>query len=389
MKSELTADLATGFIEHFGHKPERAAFAPGRIEVLGNHTDYNEGLVLSCAIDRGLCFVASNSDTNQCRVFAANVREEASFEADAPKPRKDKFWVNYVAGVYDGLLKTGLPAKGFNGALLGNLPIGSGLSSSAALEISAALTLSSIMGNVPDLMTLARIGQQAEHTFAGTKCGLLDQISSLYGKENHLVMTDFRTLDIQTVPFDPDYCFLICNTHTKHALSDGTYNERRESCERASDMFKTLLDRPVTALRDVTSKDLYAHKDKLPVLAAKRAAHVIGENERVASAARYLKKGDLEEFGKLMFQSHQSSIENFENSCAELDTVVNSAKQIPGVLGARLSGGGFGGSAIILANQRDTEAISHAINKSFEKAHGRTCDIIKAVPSAGAHLIQL
>jgi galactokinase len=270
---------------------------------------------------------------------------------------------------------------------LGNVPIGSGLSSSAALEISTALAVAKLWNVDLDPLEAARIGQKAEHDFAGAKCGLLDQISSLYGTEKRLVMTDFRSLKVKNPPFSGDYVFLACNTHAKHALVDGAYNERRASCEAAAAFFAAELTHPVSALRDVSMDEWKKHSGTMNAVHAKRAAHVIGENERVLKGMAALDRGDFEEFGELMYESHESSINNFENSCWELDFIVETTRRIPGVLGARLSGGGFGGSVIVLLNARDVETVSKAVSSAYAKEFSQKCDVQLLKPSAGAKVL--
>jgi galactokinase len=379
--------VSKAFEDHFGHAHTVASYAPGRVEVLGNHTDYNEGFVLSAAINFGTYFLASPSEDSTCRIVAGDLMAEVSFDVNAPNAVTENTWANYVIGVFAGLQSHGEMKTGFNGMFLGNIPLGAGLSSSAALEICTGLALGKLYGIEVDALEMAKIGQKAEHEHAGVKCGLLDQVSSLFGQENSLVMTDFRSLEVQALPMGDDAAFLMCNTKAKHALVDGEYNERREHCEEAAAYFKDALSHPVDALRDVSWAEWEEHGPKMPPLAAKRAAHPIGESERVLTGRKLLDGNDLVGFGKLMFDSHDSSVNYFENSCAELDTIVNAAKAIPGVLGARLSGGGFGGSVVALIHPRDAEMVSHAIRVAFEKTHGHPCDISVITPSAGARLI--
>lgn len=387
INEEVFNELKQKFQDHFGCEHTVAAYAPGRVEVLGNHTDYNEGYVLSAAINYGTFFIACPSDDSTCRLVAGDLMAEVTFDAASPAPVTENTWANYVIGVFGSLKEHGEITKGFKGMFLGNIPLGAGLSSSAALETTSGLGLGELYGIKVDNLTLAKIGQKAEHEFAGVKCGLLDQISSIFGKANSLVMSDFRSLEVENVPLGHEACFLMCNTHAKHALVDGEYNERREKCEAAAEFFKEKLDHEVAALRDVSWAEWEQHKDEMEATTANRAAHPIGEDERVIKGRELLSKGGLEEFGKLMFDSHDSSVNYFENSCKELDTVVNAAKNIPGVLGARLSGGGFGGSVVALVHPRDVEVVSKALSTAFEKEHGQPCDINIILPSDGATVL--
>jgi galactokinase len=379
--------LMRKYRNHFGRDPEVVAYAPGRIEVLGNHTDYNEGFVFSAAINFGTFFAAAKSASKACRLVAGDLMKEVTFDANDVTPSKMDTWQNYVNGTFAGLTEN-RAEHGFDGMFLGNIPLGSGLSSSAALEMSTGLALAKLYNVTVDLVTLAKIGQKAEHTYAGCKCGLLDQISSLAGKEGKLVKTDFRSVAYENVDLGPDACFLMCNTHAKHALVDGAYNRLREACEAAAAYFAKVLRHPVKALRDVSMAEWVLYKGGLPEDVANRAAHPIGENERVLKGAELLAAGDLARFGALMFDSHESSRTLFRNSCEELDVVVDAAKKIPGVLGARLSGGGFGGSVVVLVHPRDAETASAALASAYSAKFGTPCDVSVITPAAGAYVVQ-
>ena len=380
-------ELLKKFCAHFGRDPEVSAYAPGRIEVLGNHTDYNEGFVFSAAINFGTFFAAAKSATKGCRLVAGDLMKEVAFDTTGIEASKTDTWQNYVKGTLAGLTAVKAVPCGFDGMFLGNIPLGSGLSSSAALEMCTGLALSKLYGIDVDAVALAKIGQKAEHVYAGCKCGLLDQISSLAGEEGKLVKTDFRLVAYETVKLGTDACFLMCNTHAKHALVDGAYNTRREACEQAAAHFAKVLRHPVQTLRDVSMAEWAIYRRGLPEVVANRAAHPIGEDERVLKGAELLDKGDLAGFGALMFDSHESSRTLFENSCEELDAVVEAAKKIPGVLGARLSGGGFGGSVVVLVHPRDAETAAVALANAYAAKYGKPCDVSVIKPAAGAHLV--
>lgn len=376
--------LVAIFAEHFGGAPSLVAYAPGRVEILGNHTDYNEGYVLSAAINRGTWFAVRRTTGRQCRLVAGDLRQEAVFDAADPQPCAEAPWANYGIGVWAGL-KERLPAgAAVEAAFLGDIPLGGGLSSSAALEMSTGMALAGLFGIEVPRLDLARIGQAAEHRYAGVRCGLLDQISSLCGREHALVMTDFRTLQVETVPMADSVVFLIFNTHVKHRLVDSAYNERRERCEAAVGEFARLLERPVRALRDVSWPEWEREASRMDPVTARRAAHVIGENQRVLQGRERLRSGDLPGFGRLMFESHESSRLNFENSCPELDALVQAARGTSGVLGARLSGGGFGGSAVVLVEAAAADAAVRRIRQAYEASVGQPCDELTVVPSQGA-----
>ncbi|MBQ6924889.1 MAG: galactokinase [Kiritimatiellae bacterium] len=388
MNTALKNELLAKFRAHFGCEPTAVAYAPGRVEVLGNHTDYNEGLVLSAAINNGTFFAVAPSAGSLCRLVAGDLMHEVSFPADAPKPVAEDTWANYCLGVHAGLLAKAPFTEGYLGMFLGDIPQGSGLSSSAALEMTTALALAARYGIALDKLEAAKIGQKAEHTFAGVKCGLLDQISSLFGKEDMLVKTDFRSLEVENVPLSPDAVLLVCNSNAKHALVDGAYNQRREDCEAAAAYFKGVLDHPVKALRDVSWAEWEQFKSGLPARVANRAAHPVGEDERVLAGAKLLADGDLAGFGKLMFESHESSRVLFENSCEELDILVDICRGTEGVLGARLSGGGFGGSIVALVEKDKAEAAGKAIASAYAEKTGKVCGVHAIRPAEGARLVE-
>lgn len=382
-------DLMEKFKAAFGRDPEVVAYAPGRIEVLGNHTDYNEGYVFSAAIDCGTFFAACKQPGPECRLVAGDLMREVNFTIDKVEPSQTDTWQNYVKGTFAGLQELKPADSGFSGMFLGNIPLGAGLSSSAALEMCTGLALAKLYGIVTDQVTMAKIGQKAEHNYAGCKCGLLDQISSLAGKPGMLVKTDFRSIEFENVDMGRDACFLMCNTKVKHRLVDGGYDRLRANCEAAAAHFaKRITSHPVIALRDVAMTEWALYKDGLDEAVANCAAHPIGEDERVLLGARWLEEGDLAGFGRLMFDSHESSRVLFKNSCEELDLVVDIAKKIPGVLGARLSGGGFGGSVVVLVGPRDAETAAEAIANAYRARCGKECEVSLIRPSAGARLVK-
>lgn len=381
-------ELIQKYEAHFGKSPTVVAYAPGRIEVLGNHTDYNEGYVFSAAINYGTFFAISPNDAGLNRIVAGDLMHEVSFPLTDAKPVTEDTWANYVIGTTMGVNAIKPQDAGFDAMFLGNIPLGMGLSSSAALEMCTAKALCALYNIKADQVTLAKIGQAAEHHYAGCPCGLLDQISSLCGEDGKLVKTDFRSLKVETVDLGPDVCLLMCNPHARHALVDGQYASRRQACESAVGYFAEKLATPVTALRDVTLANWVAHQSGLDPIVAKRIAHPIGETERVLQGADILAKGDLVAFGQLLFDSHESSRTLFENSCQELDTVIAITKTIPGILGARISGGGFGGSAVVLVNVAQADAAAQAIADTYKAQTGATCDVTRIQPSQGACVIQ-
>ncbi|MCR5751206.1 MAG: galactokinase [Kiritimatiellae bacterium] len=390
LNQEVYDELTAKFEKMYGEKPEVVAYAPGRIEVLGNHTDYNEGFVFSAAIDKGTFFAISPSKDESCELTAGDFMETAKFSIRDVKPAKEMSWQNYVTGTFNWLFD-GNPSSakhGFRAMFLGNIPLGAGLSSSAALEMCAALAFSKIYGIEKDRTALAKIGQKAEHTFAGCPCGLLDQASSMYGKAGALVKSDFRTNEFESVPMGDGVAFMMVKSNAKHALVDGAYASRRQACEEAAKYFAGVLRKGgVTHLRDVTMAEWVLYRGGLSETTAKRAVHPIGEDERVLQGAALLAKGDLKGFGALMYDSHESSRSWFENSCEELDAIVDAAKAIPEVYGARLSGGGFGGSCCLLVDPTAADRIAAQISREYKAKFGDepVCSLIR--PSDGAHLV--
>ena len=391
LNQEVYDKVVATFEAKFGAKPAKVAYAPGRIEVLGNHTDYNEGFVFSAAIDKGTFFAASPADDDKITLVALDMDETYEVELSAVAPVKSGMtWANYPLGTFNWLFE-GRPTEanlGFKAVFGGNIPLGAGLSSSAALEMATVLALQKIYGTSFGRTELAKIGQKAEHTFAGCPCGLLDQASSLYGMAGALVKSDFRSNVFETVNLGDKVAFMMVKSNAKHALVDGAYASRRQACEDAAKYFACVLKKGgVTHLRDVTAAEWILYRGGLSETTAKRAIHPIGEDERVLQGAALLAKGDLKGFGALMYDSHESSRNWFENSCEELDAIVDAAKAIPEVYGARLSGGGFGGSCCLLVDPAAAEKIATAISKEYKAKSGDepTCSLIKA--SEGAHLV--
>ena len=391
LNQEVYDKVVAAFAAKFGAKPAVVSYAPGRIEVLGNHTDYNEGYVFSAAIDKGTFFAVSPAADDTVTLVALDMDETFSCKlGDVKKVEQGATWANYPLGTFNWLMG-GAPAaagKGFNAVFGGNIPLGAGLSSSAALEMATAIALQKVYGTKFDKTELAKIGQKAEHTFAGCPCGLLDQASSMYGQPGALVKSDFRTNAFESVPMGDGVAFMMVKSNAKHALVDGAYASRRQACEDAAKYFASVLKKGnVTHLRDVTMAEWVLYRGGLSETTAKRAVHPIGEDERVLQGAALLAKGDLKGFGALMFDSHESSRNWFENSCEELDAIVDAAKAIPEVYGARLSGGGFGGSCCLLVDPAAADKIAAQISREYKAKFGDepVCSLIK--PSEGAHLV--
>ena len=342
-----------------------SARGPGRVELLGNHTDYNEGVVLSAAINFAVTIHGEARADG-----AVSVRSTfAPHEVRAPLSRLDKqtggnSWANYPFGVADCLRKAGYPISGFQMSIDSDLPPGAGLSSSAALEVATARLLQKLFSLEITPLELAKLCRRAENNYVGVQCGLLDQVSSVFGKRGHAIYLDCRSESVQNIPLPSETALLVFHTGAEHRLVGGEYNERREQCFAAA----RALGAP--ALRDVTTAQLEAARGTLDDLVYRRAAHVVGENERVFAGIDFLRHGDGPAFGKLMFASHASSRTNFENSTPELDALVELARDEPGVLGSRLTGGGFGGATISLVEAGRAGEIAHHLEERYTTRTG-------------------
>lgn len=385
-KATVIETTVSAHVAAFGKQPDTMAWAPGRIEVVGNHTDYNEGTVLSAAINLGHIFTISRSGQKGVRLQAVDMKTVDTFYVSDDQKYPEAIWCDYVKGVFYYIQEiTGVEIDGIDCTFFSSIPMGSGLSSSAALEVACAKAVLKMLDQEIDPKEMARLCQKAEQVFAGTNCGLLDQFSSIFGISHGLIHSDFRSLEVTTVTLPDDVEFLVINPKKKHKLADSPYNERRERCEQAAQELAELIDHPVSALRDVSWEEFEQFKAQMDPGAAKRAAHVIGEITRTEQGVELIQTGDIEAFGRSLFESHQSSIDYFENSCDELNTVVNAARKA-GALGARLSGGGFGGVAIVLVHAAKAKGIGEEISAACQE-NGFTPDVLAIVPSAGAEVI--
>jgi galactokinase len=367
--------------------PEARVFrAPGRVNLIGEHTDYNDGFVMPAAIDFSTWVTIAPRDDRTVSVFSENFAEKTEFDLDEPNPKARGHWSDYVRGVAVILEQAGHPLRGATLRIRGEVPIGSGLSSSAAIEVASGYALLRNSGLSVDCVELAKLCQRAENDFVGMRCGIMDQFISCSGQEGKALLLDCRSLDARLLPLPKEARLVICNTMVKHALASGEYNARRAECEAAVRHFAQ--SRPkVRALRDVTGADLELYGGDLSKVIYRRCRHVITENARVLKAAAALEAGDLQVFGRLMNESHRSLRDDYEVSCKELDVMVELAQQVPGVYGARMTGGGFGGCTVNLVKAEHLEEFKQTVGRAFEQAIGLVPEIYVCSAAQGAEEI--
>lgn len=346
------------------------AFAPGRVELLGNHTDYNEGVVLSAALDLGI--IAEGCAAGFIRLRSGEADCRFPLPVDGLEPSGE--WTDYPLGVIRVLAAEGYSIGGMDVEFSSTLPSGAGLSSSAAIEVATAILLTKLGRLEMAPLELARLCRRAENEFVGVNCGLLDQATSVFGRRNEIVFLDCREESVDTIPVPPGIGLLIVDSGVKHALTGGEYNERRQDCFAAASLLG------VAALRDARSDQLAGLPDRI----RRRALHITGENERVLAARDALRHGDVARMGHLMSESHRSSIRNFENSTEELDLLCGLACQSPGLFGARLTGGGFGGSIVALGLKEALPAAGERVVEEYGRISGNTARAWICSPGPGA-----
>jgi galactokinase len=386
------------FRKHFSIPPVHVVQAPGRLELLGNHTDYNEGLVLSLAVDKTIQMAVSPRSDGRVELVSSAFAAPETFPAHELEKNPAAPWADYVKGVLGQLRRRQVHFTGFNAAIHGTIPLGAGLSSSAALEVVTALAVRALhpysltlagstipprrdaKGALPPLtpvekLEIAKVCQAAESQFVGVHCGLLDQISSLFGKAFHAIEIDCQSLAIERVPMIGDIAIVVCNTGVKHELVAGAYNSLRRHCEAAARSLG------VKSLRAIDPPRLIANQRRLDPRDYDCAWHIVGENQRVVFGARALRDGDFVQFGQYLFQSHESSRDFFKNSSSELDLLVELARAHPACLGARLTGGGFGGATLNLVERAQVESFGAAMTAGYERRTGErmepmVCEVV-------------
>lgn len=372
--------VVEAFVSKFGEEPEGLIRAPGRVNLIGEHTDYNDGFVLPMAIDRAVWVALRRRADTTVHVASLDYPREHEFDAAAPE-RGDGGWIEYVKGVCWALKEAGWPIAGWEGVFAGNVPIGAGLSSSAALELAAARAAASVADAPWDAREAALLCQRAENAWVGVQCGIMDQMISALGEPGHAVLIDCRPHESEAVPLPHDVLVVILDTSTRRELIGSAYNDRRLQCEAVAQHFG------VKALRDLTPADLEAGAGGLEEVALRRGRHVVGENARTLEAARAMRSGDARRLGELMDESHRSLRDDFEVSSEALDTMVEVAREHGGCLGARMTGAGFGGCAVALVERGATEHFARSVAERYRERTGLEPKVYVTGATAGASAV--
>ena len=380
-------ELKREFKNRFGHNNYRVYHAPGRVNLIGEHTDYNGGYVLPCPLDFGTYLLAGANEKETYRMISMNF----SYQADVPIhtiTKQDKEWVNYPLGVAFELHKKGHALQAADMLFSGDIPNGAGLSSSASVEMATAVALNDLFDYGENILDLVKLSQQAENNFVGVNCGIMDQFAVGMGREGHALLLDCATLNHEQVPLElPALKILISNTNKKRGLADSKYNERRAECELAVSLISN--QKPIMYLGELDWSDFEQVKPALKDdTALKRARHIVSENQRAKQAADALKKGDFEEFGQLMTQSHISLRDDYEVTGPELDALVDEALMIDGVLGSRMTGAGFGGCTVSLVSDGAVDGFTEKVSRGYEKLTGIKPDFYMAETGPGARRVE-
>ncbi len=376
----LQQQVMEAFERRYGMRPDVVVRAPGRVNLIGEHTDYNDGFVLPMAINRATWIALRPRHDRVVRVFSLEFNDAAEFSLDGMEKTPTR-WVEYIKGVAWALQNAGYSLTGWDGVIAGDVPIGAGLSSSAALELATARAFGSTSSFPWSAPIMAKLGQKAENQWVGMNCGIMDQMISAAGKAGHALLIDCRTLDSEQVPLPPGTLVVVLDTATRRGLVDSAYNERRAQCEAAAQFFG------VPALRDVTDEMFAARAAGLDDLTRRRARHVITENARTLAAAEAMRQGNAVALGRLMDASHVSMRDDFEISRAEMDTMVDLAQQHPASYGARMTGGGFGGAAVALVRAEVVEEFVSTVGQRYQQATGLKPAIYVCEATNGAEVV--
>lgn len=382
MRERRSIELMDRFKKLYGGDPLLLQ-APGRVNLIGEHTDYNEGFVFPAAIEFQTKIAIAKRSDRRLIVSSENYTERVEFDLDDLPSAPRSYWSDYVVGVVRQLEHVCGPVPGANLLINGDVPLGAGLSSSASLEVAVCKAFLEISGKTLDRTAIAQLCQQAENQFIGARCGIMDQFISVHGSKNHALRLDCRTLEYRQLPIPADTKLVICNTMVSHSHSGGEYNDRRAECEAAAHYFAERVS-GVKSLRDVTMDDFEKLGDGLSPIVRKRCRHVLSENMRVLQAAEALQAGDLKLFGRLMVSSHASLRDDFDVSSVELDLMVQLAEEQFGVYGSRMTGGGFGGCTINLVHENYVDAFKSAVGAQYKQHTGRQPEIYVSSAAEGA-----
>jgi galactokinase len=360
-----------------------ACFAPGRVNLIGEHTDYSGGFVMPAAIDFRTIATIRARDDGRIVLSSKNMNEDVSYPADPLPGVARQHWSDYPMGVAWSLAQEGVRLGGYELSLEGNVPLGAGLSSSASIEVATAMALLKLAGTSLPLATVALACQRAENAFVGARSGIMDQFIACAGEQDHALMLDTRSLEYRLLPIPAHVRLIICNSMVKHEHAGGQYNVRREEVEEGTRILHQLFP-SVTSLRDATEAQLIECRQQMPENVFRRCRHIITENKRVQLAASALERGDLSSFGVLMAEAHRSFRDDFEASCRELDILVEIASSLPGCYGARMTGGGFGGCTVNLVVENRADQFRHEIHQRYLAATRIDADIYLCRASSGA-----
>ena len=386
---DLPARLAERLLEQFPEagSPDdiRVVHAPGRVNLIGEHTDYNDGFVLPAAIDRGITIALIPTDDRRVELVLDESGERDGFDLDDIGERRGA-WIDYVAGTAWSMTEQGIPVQGFRGLSASDLPVGAGLSSSAALELVSAWALAGGDRPQADTMQLAQAARRAENAYVGVNSGLMDQFAVAFGQAGHALLLDCRSLEHRAVPLPAGTSLVICHSGSPRKLAASEYNTRRAECDRAVQTLRAL-DPDVRALRDVTPELLEAGRDRLDDVAYRRARHVVTEDARVMTVIDALAAGDIETVGRALAESHRSLREDFEVSSPALDALVEIASAVPGVIGARLTGAGFGGCTVNLVHDEAVGAVRDAVLREYPERSGLTPRVFEVRAADGARRV--
>jgi galactokinase len=382
----MISQLTQTFQSYFASTP-LVAFAPGRINLIGEHTDYQEGFVFPAAVTQGIWVGIQTNELTVCRLYSMDFSQEFSFELDFISP-KNGHWATYVMGMCALMKQSGYEVRGFDMVIGGTIPVGSGLSSSAALSVAIGTALSSLFDFQIPKKNIVLYAQKSEHLYAGVKCGIMDPYASAFGAKEKALLLDCRTTTHQEIPVQlGDFSLMLVNTKVKHTLADTAYNKRREACEESVRILQGEFP-DIKTLRDISVSDLGKVEKLLPAALFPKAKHVIAECDRVHQAASALQAGELVSFGLLLNDTHQSLSKDFEVSCPELDFLAEKAQALDFVLGARMMGGGFGGCTINLVKTSELEAFQSALKSPYEEAFQKSPEFILVEIGDGARVIQ-